>query len=239
MGDNSDLASSLAAAAEAIDAAETLSDTLEMIAKATLASVPGFEHVGISIRHRDGRIETMAGTSELVWKLDELQYGLNEGPCVDAIRLEPVVAVPQLAHQQRWPRYVPEAVKYGLRAQLAVQLFVEEERLGGLNLYSTESEEIDDDASHAAELFATHAAIALGRAQREENLNHALVTRKVIGQAIGIVMERYGIDEGRAFQFLVRASSTGNIKLRDIAQEVVERTNKRNHKDLGSPGARR
>lgn len=238
MGHRPDLAASLAAAAEAIDAAETLDDTLKTIAKATLASVPGFEHVGISVRHRDGRIETMAGTSDLVWELDDLQYKLSEGPCVDAIQTEPIVTVPQLAHEQRWPRYVPEAVKHGLRAQLAVQLFADDERLGGLNLYSTESDAIDEDAPHAAELFATHAAIALGRAQREENLNHALATRKVIGQAIGIVMERYGIDDSRAFQFLVRASSTGNIKLRDIAQEVVDTTNEQNSPHPGCSGPR-
>lgn len=230
MGDSPDLASSLAAAAAAINTAESVPETLEAIARATRASVPGFNHVGISIRHRDGRIETMAGTSKLVWDLDELQYGLSEGPCVDAIHAEPVVTVPNLRHDQRWPHYVPEAVKHGLRSQLAVQLFAEEERLGGLNLYSTESDEIDDDAPHAAQLFATHAAIALGRAKQEENLNQALSSRKTIGQAIGILMERYGIDEDRAFQFLVRASSTGNIKLRDIAEELVVTTNERHRK---------
>ena len=125
---------------------------------------------------------------------------------------------------------MPEAVKRGLRAQLAVQLFADEERLGGLNLYSTESEEIDEDAPHVAQLFASHAAIALGRAQHEENLNVALSTRKTIGQAVGILMERYGIDEDRAFQFLVRASSTGNIKLRDVAEELVTRTNEQYRK---------
>lgn len=225
MGASPDLASSLAAAAAAINSAESLPETLDAIAKATRASVPGFDHVGISIRHRDGRIETMAGTDELVWELDRLQYGLNEGPCVTAIQSEPLVIVPHLAHEQRWPRYVPEAVKQGLRAQLAVQLFSDAERRGGLNLYSTQSEEIDEEAPRAAELFATHAAIALGRAQREEDLNQALGTRKIIGQALGILMERYSIDEDRAFQFLVRASSTGNIKVRDIAQEIVADTN--------------
>ncbi|UDY25187.1 GAF and ANTAR domain-containing protein [Nocardioides sp. Kera G14] len=231
MGNPSELASSLAAAAEAINAAETLSDTLEAIARATRISVPGFDHVGISIRHRDGRIETMAGTSELVWDLDNVQYRLDEGPCVDAIRAAPVVAVPHLRHDQRWPRYVPEAVQRGLRAQLAVQLFSDDERLGGLNLYSTVSEEIDDDAVHAAQLFATHAAIALGRAQHEENLNQALTSRKVIGQAIGILMERYGIDEDRAFQFMVRASSAGNIKLRDVAEDLVSGANGRSQRN--------
>jgi AmiR/NasT family two-component response regulator len=70
-------------------------------------------------------------------------------------------------------------------------------------------------------LFAVHAALALGRARRESQLSEALATRKVIGQAIGLLMARYRINEERAFQFLVRASSTSNTKLRDIAREVV------------------
>ena len=70
-------------------------------------------------------------------------------------------------------------------------------------------------------LFAMHAALAMGRRRQIEQLNEALHTRKVIGQAIGIVMERYELDEDRALQFLVRVSRTGNIKLRTVAQEIV------------------
>ena len=81
------------------------------------------------------------------------------------------------------------------------------------------------DAQALTRLFATHAAIALGHANERENLNEGLQTRKVIGQAIGILMERYKIDEDRAFAFLVRASSHGNIKLRAIAQELVDERN--------------
>ena len=99
--------------------------------------------------------------------------------------------------------------------------------MGALNLYSTSQEEIDPDAEHVAELFASHAAIALHQAREVENLNQALESRKVIGQALGIVMERYGLDENHAFAFLLRASSTSNIKLRDIAAQLVEDTQHR------------
>jgi AmiR/NasT family two-component response regulator len=77
---------------------------------------------------------------------------------------------------------------------------------------------------HAAELFAVHASIALGHAQQEHQLNQALSSRKVIGQAVGILMERYQIDQDRAFHFLMRVSSTSNIKLRDVAHELVTTT---------------
>jgi hypothetical protein len=109
---------------------------------------------------------------------------------------------PRIHHDQRWPRYVPAAVELGLRSQLAVRLY------------------LDDQGTLAA-----HAAIALGNARERENLNQALHSRKVIGQAVGILMERYEMNEDRAFAFLVRASSHANIKLRDVAQELVNRAN--------------
>jgi AmiR/NasT family two-component response regulator len=109
---------------------------------------------------------------------------------------------------------------------LAVKLYLDDEgTIGGLNLYSTTSEEIDPEAESIAELFAAHAAIALGNACTQETLNDGLQTRKVIGQAIGILMERYEMTEDRAFAFLVRASSTSNIKLREVAQGLVDQKN--------------
>lgn len=223
----SDVTAALAEAARTINSKQSLDETLDVIAQAASDTVPGFEHVGISISHKDGRIETMAGTDQLVWDLDDVQYSLREGPCVDAIRGEPVVRVERIRHEQRWPNYVPKAAKAGLQAQLALRLSTEEDTLGGINMYSTSSEEISDDAVQVAELFATHAAIALGRARHEHQLGEAISTRKVIGQAIGIIMERYQIDEDRAFHFLARASSTSHVKLRDVAHDVVESLNER------------
>lgn len=219
------IATALTEAAKAINSPRSLEQTLDAIVAAARDNVPGFDHVGISVSHRDGKIETLAGTDRFVWELDQLQYEVGQGPCVESIRSEPVVVVEHARHEQRWPEFIPRAVTLGLRAQLALRLYTEEETLGGLNLYSTSSDTVEDDAIQAAELFATHAAIALGRARYEHQLNEALGSRKVIGQAIGIVMERYEINEDRAFHFLVRASSTSNVKLRDIAQEIVDTTN--------------
>jgi GAF domain-containing protein len=221
------IATALAAAARAINRPDSLGETLDVIVRAAQQTVPGFDHVGISTAHRNGRIETEAGTDQLVWELDDLQYSISEGPCVDAIRVEPIVRVENARHEQRWPNYMPRAVHAGLRAQLALRLYLEQDALGGINFYSTESDTISEDAVQIAELFATHASIALGRARHEHQLSEAISTRKVIGQAIGIVMERYQISEDRAFHFLVRASSTTNVKLRDVAAEVVATSNAR------------
>jgi transcriptional regulator with GAF, ATPase, and Fis domain len=216
-----DIAAALAEAARAINSPRTLEDTLDAIAGAAQRNVPGFDEAGISIVHRDGSVQTRAGTGRLVWHLDHVQSELGEGPLVDGLREKPVVVVARLAGNERWPRYVAEAVDVGVRSQLVVQLYVEEDTVGGLTLYSTSSDTISREAHRFAELFAVHAALALGRARRESQLSEALATRKVIGQAIGLLMARYRISEERAFQFLVRASSTSNTKLRDIAREVV------------------
>ncbi|HSU03408.1 MAG TPA: GAF and ANTAR domain-containing protein [Nocardioides sp.] len=232
------IAHALNEAAKLMNAPATLDETLDAITRAALGTVPGFSHVGISITHRDGTIETKSATDQLVWELDHVQYGLHEGPCYDAISSGGITVVNEARHDQRWPRYMPEAVKRGLRAQLAVGLYSDHHSLGGLNLYSTDSDRVEDDAIGIAELFASQAAIALGRSRHEFQLNEALESRKVIGQAMGLVMEKYELDEDRAFQFLVRASSTGNIKLRDLAGELVRSANAR-ALDAGRPVPRR
>lgn len=215
------VAASLANAAEAINESQSFQETMDAIVRATCTSLPEFGHVSLSLRKPDGTLETTSGTDQLVWELDNQQYSVGEGPCVEAIEEEPVVVVEHLPHEQRWPRYIPAAAEKGVRSQVGVRLFTSGRHIGGLNLYSTEHYEVDPDCVETARLFATHAAIMLGHAQHQDQLNQALQTRKLIGQAIGILMERYRIDADRAFQFLVRASSTGNIKLRDVAEELV------------------
>lgn len=214
-------ADALVGAARTINAARTLEDTLDAIVHAARASIPTFDEVGVSIVHAQGRVETQAATGPLVWELDSIQYDLEEGPCLEALRAEPVVLAEDLPRDRRWPRYVPKAAAAGVRAQLGLRLYLEDRTLGGLNLYSTSRDRLDRDALLIAELFAAHAALALGRVRREGQLHDALGTRSLIGTAVGLVMARYRLTEERAFAFLVRASSTSNIKLRDIAAEIV------------------
>jgi GAF domain-containing protein len=229
----SHIAAALAEAARRINAPDNVSSTLETIVEVARDSMPDVDHVGISITHRRGKIETMAATDPLVYELDRIQYEFREGPCVQAIEIDPVIVVNNLRHEQRWPRYVPRAVTLGVRSQLGLRLYVEEETLGGINIYSTTSDVISEETQHLAELFAAHAALALGRVRREEDLNTALASRKLIGQAIGIVMERYQMDEDRAFGYLARVSQHGNVKLRDVARELVEQRNLRNDGEAG------
>jgi GAF domain-containing protein len=214
-------------ASKLTDVPRTLEETLQVITRAARAATPGFDHVGVSIAHSDGAIETKSASDQLVWYLDEVQYSLREGPCYDSIRDSTVTVAEDVRHDPRWPAYVPLAVERGLRAQLAVGLCSGVDRLGGMNLYSTSDSTIPDEAVDIAELFAAQAAIALRRSREAVQMGQALETRKTIGEAVGIVMQRYEMDEERAFQYLVRVSSTNNIKLRDVAAELVQNANQR------------
>jgi GAF domain-containing protein len=226
MTPRSALAAAISSAARSINDTHSLDETLQRIVDVARESVPGFDAVGISTIDKRGNVQTRAKSGDLVDTLDALQYGLGEGPCVDTLRGAHLVAASHIADDGRWPRYTPQAVEAGLRSQLAVRLYLDHEgTMGGLNLYSTISDEVEQEAESIADLFADHAAIALHNADERENLNQALESRKMIGQGVGIVMERYGLNEDRAFAFLVRASSTANIKVRDIAQELVDQAN--------------
>lgn len=217
-----DAAAALAETAREINSQRTVDQTLRAIVHAARHSIRGFDHVGVSVARGKGQIETKAATGQLVWDLDAVQSQTGEGPCVDAVRAEPVVVVEHLRRQLRWPRYVPAAVRSGVLSQLVLRLFVTEESLGGLTLYSTSSETIDPDAPYLAELFASHAAMALGHPREVSDLSESMASRQQIGIAIGLLMARHGIDSARAFQFLARASWTSELEVGVVAQEIFE-----------------
>ncbi|MCW2737121.1 GAF and ANTAR domain-containing protein [Nocardioides sp.] len=224
---SSDFTQSIAEAARTLNKPRSLDDTLQTIVEVACNSVPGFEHVGIATLEKKGVIQTRAFTGVLVQCLDATQYALQEGPCSEVLRGDGPVCVSSLTTEDRWPRYAPQAREAGVRSQLAVKLYLDRGTLGGINFYSTVNEVVSEDAQALARLFGTHAAIALGHARERETFTEGLETRRAIGQAIGILMERYDVNEDRAFAFLVRASSHANIKLRAVAQALVEEGNVR------------
>jgi hypothetical protein len=219
----------MAAAARIMHVDMTSGEMLQSIVDVAAGSIPGFDRASVTVVERNGRESTEAATDELSRRLDALQYELDEGPCIEAMQKPGLVEVPHLRHEQRWPRYVRQAVEQGITAQLSIMLYLDSDHttLGGLNLYSTWVEAINADARAMAELFATQAAVALGSNRHRVNLNEGLASRQLVGQAIGIVMERYRLDERSAFQYLVRTSSTTNTKLRQVAQALVDSTTQR------------
>lgn len=205
--------------------ARDVDEVLNTIVEAVRLAIDEVDHAGISVTHRDGTIDTHAATGDLVRLLDQAQYDTGQGPCLDAMAPgmhQDVVVVDNIRQEQRWPAYTPRALQHGLRAQLGVRIYAEEKTVGGLNLYSTTSDTISAESVALAHLFAAHAAVALGRVRRESHLLQALRTRELIGQATGIMMERYQVSATRAFDYLARVSQSRNIKLRDLATQIVE-----------------
>lgn len=223
------ITAALNAAARTIGKSRTMEETLQAIADTALHSLGNFNHVGVSTIDRRGNIFTRAATSQLVRELDALQYELREGPCYQSLQEGGLVSAPHIRHDQRWPRYVPPAVKVGLKSQLAVKLYLDDDgAVGGLNLYSTTSAEIDNDIVLAADLFATQAVVALSKTRDLDGVHQALVSRERIGMAIGLVMGKYELDSAAAFNFLARTSSQSEVKLRVIADRVIETHNEEN-----------
>lgn len=186
-------------------------------------------HVGISVTNRDGTHTTLAGTDPLVFMLDELQYDLGEGPGFAVMVEDHTVIVDDAESEHRWPNFISRAIAMGLRSHLGVAISIEGKPMGALNMYATEHVCVDAVRLAHARLFATQAALALGQVQRENDLVLALQSSRNIGKAIGLVMERFDLDDHEAFERLSKLSQNSNIKLRDLAEHLVKQANDLRH----------
>lgn len=210
----------LADVARDLAAQDGVASTAERITALAVELVGGASEAGISLAHGRGRIETVAPTSERVAQADELQHRLGEGPCVDALHADEV-DVPDLAQDDRWPDWRPQVVRAGVGSMLCVQLNLDDRGLGALNLYADAAHAFDDDDHVTARHLASHAAVALASAHERATLEKALASRTVIGQAEGIIMERFDVDADQAFAVLVRYSQHHNVKLAKVAADLV------------------
>ncbi len=197
-----------------------LDATLAAITGTAVEVLPQVDYASITVRLAEGDLETKAETDPLLIELDAQQYTLHEGPCYHAATSEPVVVSWNLPLDDRFPNYGPLAGEQGVLSQAGLRLFTDKRRQGALNLYSTRPAAFEDFEQLGA-LFATQAATAIGYATEIADLRRAMQTRTTIGQAVGIVMERYGLAPDRAFAFLTRLSQHRNVKLRQVAQEFV------------------
>ena len=202
-----------------------LEQTLGQIVSSAVATIPGVDAGSISMT-RDGRIETRHPTSDLVLKIDDRQSELHEGPCISAIEEPPesgIVMAPDLAGDDahRWPRFAPVVVDAGYRALMSTQLSIDGGVSAALNLYSATPDAFDDDARTLAGLFGIQASLVLYGSQQAVHLQRAVDSRDLIGQAKGILMERFKVDSEAAFQMLVKSSQDTNMKLTGVAQWLV------------------
>ncbi|MCW2813686.1 MAG: hypothetical protein JWN84_1141 [Nocardioides sp.] len=213
----------LAEAAAQMSSARTLAETLAVVVETAREALPAIDHVGVTLVGRDDDWSTSAATDDLVLELDRIQYELRQGPCVETL-VDPATTKVELhdaRHDARWHDYLPRALRLGLRSQLALQLRVADRTVGGLNMYSTTHDRLDEETLELAPLFATHASLAIGHARQVDNLYKALDSRQIIGQAVGLTMHRFGLSSDAAFRYLVRLSATTERKLRDVATDVI------------------
>ena len=167
-------------------------------------------------------LETAARSDEIVGRADQLQYELEEGPCLAAAEDGGVWLIPDTASDRRFPRWSPAVADLGLRSVMSIHLFTQRQVLGALNLYYPQSQEFGSDDVEEAKVVAAHASVALARLRGQLDLWRAIDSRHLVGQAQGILIERFGLTSEKAFEVLRRYSQQQNMKLRDIAATLIE-----------------
>ena len=221
------MAGDLASVARVLFAPGTVLETLQRVVTLSVAAIDGCDEAGMC--HTEPGIPAPVPTSAVIAELDRMQDTLGEGPCVDARSGRDSVYVADLTVDAPWPAFGPLATGAGLRSVLAYRLFAGSRTLGALQLYARLPQAFNASDRAQGLLFAAHAGIALDAAQaeashrqRSSDFQIALASREIIGQAQGILMERERITASQAFELLRSASQRLNIKLRDVAQELVD-----------------
>jgi GAF domain-containing protein len=210
-----------------------LTDVLDRVVGLAVRTIPGCAFAGITMSQH-GQPQTPVYTDERSPRVDQVQYDNDSGPCLDAFRSGDLNLIVDTTSEKRWPAFCQAAAAVGICSTLSVPMDLEgnrEELVGALNLYSERAGAFDDDAVTSARSYAQQAAILVANAraywgakEQTEQLTQALESRATIEQAKGVLMCESGMDPDAAFQILVRASQRENRKLRVIAAEIVERT---------------
>ena len=222
-----DLVAAMDGAARQLIRRGGVEDAAERIVGGAIAVIPPVTQAGISLVEQDGTVRPHAPSSDVVAELDQLQTDLGEGPCLQATHERARIEVTDMAGEARWPRWAAAARERGIGSMLSFHLFSRDGSAGALNLYAPDAEAFDADAHHLGGLFASHAASALYGAQEIAHLNVALASRDEIGQAKGILMERFSLTGDGAFDLLVRSSQDTNVKLVTVARFLIEQVSTR------------
>lgn len=216
-----DLAARMAELARATAARRATEDVLAEVTAAAVELIPGVDTAGVLMIRRNG-FESLGGTTDIPERLDELQVKFNEGPCIQAALDDLVVRTEDFRQETRWPQYSPAVVEIGVLSGISFKLFTAERTAGALNLFGFQPHVWDSDAQTVGSVLAAHATAAILANEHGHQLETALLSRDRIGQAKGIIMERFDVDDVRAFDMLRQLSQESNIKLADIAQKVID-----------------
>jgi GAF domain-containing protein len=197
-----------------------LEKTLEKIVESAAAAV-GCDYAAVLLTRKGNRYDAITATHPIAAKADKQQVELNEGPGIAAAAGARTTLVSDTATDMRWPRWAAATRDLRLESVLGVPLRTSQSTLGAVTLYACSPRWFDPDALAIAELVGSYASIALYNAQQEESLWQAIESRSIIGQAQGILMERFALDDQGAFDVLRRYSQNTNRKLNEVARILV------------------
>ena len=209
---------------------QTLAESLHQVCELTMHAVPQVAHVGITLLV-EGKLTTSVFTHPEVPDMDQAQYRTGDGPCVDAYRDAVPYRIDSTLEPGRWQAFRDSAAAHGVLSTLSLPLMIHDGAIGALNMYAESERAFGHDDQETAMLFVTQAAFLLANAQAywdarnlSENLEQAMVSRATIEQAKGIIMSTMGCSPDEAIEVLVSQSQRQNIKLRELAAELVRNT---------------
>lgn len=202
---------------------DTDSDTvIAELAEHAAVEIPGAEYAGVTVTRNAKHIDTPAATHKWPILLDEIQQRHREGPCLTAAWEEKTIHVADLETDERFPLYRRDALEQTpIRSVMAFQMFIAGETMGALNVYAEQPHVFGQESRDIGLVFAAHSSVAWNAARRDEQFKRALASRDTIGQAKGMIMERYGVDAVQAFEVLRKLSQDSNLPLIQIASELV------------------
>jgi GAF domain-containing protein len=226
--DDDDLTGSLTGLSGLLTGHRPLQETLVQIAEFAVQAVPGAEGAGLTML-ADDRPQTVVASADFVRAVDDVQYGLGEGPCLLAVESGLTQTSGSLGGEPRWPRFGPRVGRMGVHSVLSLPLLLPDRVVGALNVYAHAKNAFGADAVRIGELFARPAAVSvhnariLAESQRlAAQLGTALVSRAVIDQAIGVVMSRTGATPEEAFDRLRAMSQSQHVKVAEVARVLVD-----------------
>jgi GAF domain-containing protein len=215
------------ALARVVVADRELSEVLTEITGIARRAMPSIEAASVTLIRED-KAFTAAYDGQMALDADELQYERGYGPCMDAGRAGQVFLLDDMRSEQRWPDYAQNVLAHGVLSSLSVPLPFQGATIGALNTYGGRPQVVDDSDIELAEEVAAWVAVAVGNAEAAARTSDDLIqmrtvmmSRACIEQANGILMERHRITEDEAYTILTHASQRTNIKLRDVAAELV------------------
>jgi GAF domain-containing protein len=195
----------------------------------TVEAVVGFalhaldcSYAGVAIAGRGRKPEIPAVTDPVVAEIYRAQLISGNGPMTVCMKESVPILVTDTALDERWPEWSAQVRALGVRSVFDVPLKTAAGTVGVMGLYSDKPDAFNVDDQAIAHILARHATIAIANARHDATMIQAIDARKLVGQAMGILMERFDLDSDRAFEVLKRYSQDNNQKLRDVAQNLVD-----------------